>query len=145
MRLLPILLINSIVGLDIFEYLSFQIDNIFIKFGNALCRQKIGITMGTNCASLIADLFLFCYERYFMLSLSPDSQCDIVKAFNNTSIYLYDIINMDNPYNPCFARMVTLIYPAELTLLQINTSDVEALSLTEISLSEYTTNVTISI
>ena len=30
---------------------------------------------------------------------------------------------MDNPY---FARMVTLIYPTELTLLQTNTSDVEA-------------------
>ena len=26
--------------------------------------------MGTNCAPLVADLFLFCYERDFMLSLS---------------------------------------------------------------------------
>ena len=28
--------------------------------------------MGTNCAPLVADLFLFCYERDFMMSLSDD-------------------------------------------------------------------------
>ena len=54
--------------------------------------------MGTNCAPLIADLFLFAYERDFMLRLSPGSQFDIIKAFNNTSIYVDDILNMDNPY-----------------------------------------------
>ena len=26
--------------------------------------------MGTNCAPLIADFFLFCYERDFIMSLS---------------------------------------------------------------------------
>jgi hypothetical protein len=30
--------------------------------------------MGTNCAPLVADLFLYCYERDFMLSLSEDKQ-----------------------------------------------------------------------
>ena len=30
------------------------------------------IPMGTNCAPLVADLFLFCYERDFMMSLSDD-------------------------------------------------------------------------
>ena len=30
--------------------------------------------MGTNCAPLVADLFLFCYERDFMTSLSDDNQ-----------------------------------------------------------------------
>ena len=77
--------------------------------------------MGTNCAPLIADLFLFCYERDFLLSLSLDSQFDIINAFNNTSRYPDHILNMDNPY---FVRIVTLIYPVELTLLQTNTSDV---------------------
>ena len=37
--------------------------------------------MGTNCALLIADLFLFCYERDFMMSLSDDKQDDIFKYF----------------------------------------------------------------
>ena len=35
--------------------------------------------MGTNCAPLVADLFLFCYERYLMLSLSEDNQSDLLK------------------------------------------------------------------
>ena len=37
--------------------------------------------MGTNCAPLVADLFLFCYERDFMLSLSDKNQADVVEAF----------------------------------------------------------------
>ena len=48
--------------------------------------------MGTNCAPLVADLFLFCYERDFMLSLSDNNQADVVEAFNSTSRYLDDLI-----------------------------------------------------
>ena len=44
--------------------------------------------MGTYCAPLVADLFLFCYERDFMLSLSDNNQADIIEAFNSTSRYL---------------------------------------------------------
>ena len=54
--------------------------------------------MGTNCASLVADLFLFCYERNFMLSLSDNYQADVVEAFNSTPRYLDDLLNIDNPY-----------------------------------------------
>ena len=52
-----------------------------------LYRQIEGIPMGTNCAPLVADLFLFCYERDFMLSLSDNNQTDIIEAFNSTSRY----------------------------------------------------------
>ena len=38
--------------------------------------------MGTNCAHLVADLSLLCYERYFILSLSHNNQVDVVEAFN---------------------------------------------------------------
>ena len=34
--------------------------------------------MGTNCAPLVEDLFLFCYERDFMMSLSGDKQADVM-------------------------------------------------------------------
>ena len=54
--------------------------------------------MGTNCAPLVADLFLFCYERDFMKDLSRDNQADVIKAFNSTSRYLDDLLNTDNPY-----------------------------------------------
>ena len=82
--------------------------------------------MGTNCAPLVADLFLFCYERDFMLSLSDKNQTDIIEAFNSTSRYLDDLLNIDNPY---FEQMVGQIYPTELQLNNVNSSDTEALFL----------------
>ena len=36
---------------------------------------------GTNCAPLVADLFWFCYERDFMLSLSDKNQTDIIEGW----------------------------------------------------------------
>ena len=54
--------------------------------------------MGTNCAPLVADLFLYCYERDFMDSLNHDNQADVIEAFNSTSRYLDDLLNIDNPY-----------------------------------------------
>ena len=79
--------------------------------------------MGTNCAPLVADLFLFCYERDFMLSQSDNNQTDIIEAFNSTSRYLDDLINIDNPY---FEQMLGQIYPIELQLNKANSSDTEA-------------------
>ena len=79
--------------------------------------------MGTNCAPLVADLFLFYYERDFMLSLSDNNQTDIIEAFNSTSRYLDDLLNIDNLY---FEQMVGQIYPTELQLNKANSSDSEA-------------------
>ena len=79
--------------------------------------------MGTNCAPLVADLFLFCYERDFMKNLSCDNQADVIKALNLTYRYLDDLLNIDNPY---FERMVNQIYQPELQLNKANTSDTEA-------------------
>ena len=53
--------------------------------------------MGTNCALLVADLFLFCYERDF-ISLSANKDAEIIDAFNSTSRYLDDLLNIDNTY-----------------------------------------------
>ena len=95
------------------EALVYLLDNSFIRFGTKLYRQIIGIPMGINCTPLVSDLFLFCYERDFMKSLSPENQADIIKAFNSTSRYHDDLLNIDNIY---FEQMVNRIYPAELQL-----------------------------
>ena len=58
-----------------------------------------------------------------MLSLSYNSQTYIIEAFNSTSLYLDDILNIDNPY---FEQMVGHIYPSELQLNKANSSDTEA-------------------
>ena len=45
---------------------------------------------------LLQILFLFCYERDFMKSLSRENQADIIEAFNSTLRYLDDLLNIDN-------------------------------------------------
>ena len=108
---------------NVCDALTFLLDNIFIRFGTKLYRQVVGIPMGTNCAPLVADLFLFSYERDFMMSLSDDKQADVIDAFNTTSRYLDDILNINNVY---FENMVSQIYPSELQLNKANASDTEA-------------------
>ena len=83
---------------NVCDALSFLLDNICIWFGTKLYRQIVGIPMGKNCVPLVADLFLFCYERDFMKNISSDNQADVIKAFNLTSRYLDDLFNIDNPY-----------------------------------------------
>ena len=108
---------------NVCEALIYLLDNIYIRFGTKLYRQIVGIPMGTNCAPLVADLFLFCYERDFMTSLSDVKQAEIIEAFKSTSRYLDDLLNIDNPY---FEGMVNRIYPPELQLNKANTADTEA-------------------
>ena len=62
------------------EALTFVLDNIYIRFGTKLFRQIVGIPMGTNCAPLVADLFLFCYERDLMMSLSEEKLSEIIES-----------------------------------------------------------------
>ena len=69
---------------NVCDALSYLLDNIYIRFGTKLYRQIVRIPMGTNCAPLVADLFLYCYERDFMDSLNHDNQADVIEAFNST-------------------------------------------------------------
>ena len=55
------------------DALHYFLDNIFIRFGSKSYRQTVGISMGSNYAPLVADLFLFCYESDYMLSLSDNN------------------------------------------------------------------------
>ena len=98
-------------GYHLWSCQNVLLDNIYMRFGTKLYRQIVGISMGTNCAPLVADLFLYCYERDFMKDLSSDNQADVIKkAFNSTSRYLDDLLNIDNPY---FVGLVNQIYPSE--------------------------------
>ena len=79
--------------------------------------------MGNKCAPLVAEFFLFCCERDFMMSLSDDKQADVIDAFNTTSRYLDDILKINNVYCD---NMVSQIYPLELQLNKANRSDTKA-------------------
>ena len=62
--------------------------------------------MGTNCAPLVADLFLFCNMRDFMWSLTNEKRNDMINAFNSTDRYLDDLLTTDNiPFENMFHRI----------------------------------------
>ena len=88
--------------------------------------------METNCDPLVADLFLFCYERDFMRSLAKED-------WRFQSRYLGDLININNFR---FEQMVHRIYSAELRLNKANASDTEAEFLVlNLSFHKYTVSV----
>ena len=60
---------NNYTEDDIVRMLEFLIDNIFVECGGVIFQQVIGIPMGTNCAPLLADLFLYSYEADFIQTL----------------------------------------------------------------------------
>ena len=79
------------------EAFTFLMENIYVQFDGMVYQQIVGIPMGTNCAPLIADLFLYCYERDFMSDLQKSKRFDLIDMFNDTSRYLDDIFTIDNP------------------------------------------------
>ena len=93
-----------------------------MQFDGMVYQQLVGIPMCTNCAPLIADLFLFCYERDFMSDLQQFKRHDLIDMFTDTSRYLDDIFTIDNPE---FEKYIPDIYLAELQLNKANTSDKE--------------------
>ena len=57
------------------------------------------------------------------MSLSRENQADIIESFNSTLRYHNDLSNSNNIY---FDQMVDRIYPTELHLNKVNSSDAEA-------------------
>ena len=62
---------------ELCEAFTFLMENIYVQFDGMVYQQIVGIPMGTNCAPLIADLFLYCYERDFMSNLQKSKRFDL--------------------------------------------------------------------
>ena len=87
-------------GVQLCEALTFLVENIYVHIDGMVYQQIVGIPMGTNCAPLIANLFLYCYERDFMSDLHKSKRHDPIDMFNYTSRYLDDIFTIDIPVCP---------------------------------------------
>ena len=96
---------------QVISMLEFLIDNICDSFGGTLFPQVVGIPMGTNCAPLLADLFLYSYESEFLQKLVKDKKIHEARAFNFTYRYIDDVLSINNSR---FAEFLPLIYPPEL-------------------------------
>ena len=75
---------------------EFLIDNIFVKFGECLFRQVIGIPIGTNCAPLLADLFLYSNESEFLDNMIRGGHRKLSRSFNLCYQYTDDLIVFNN-------------------------------------------------
>ena len=78
---------NKYTANDICKMIEFLVDNIYVRFGGQLFRQMVGIPMGTNCASLLADLFLYSYENEFLDKLIKEGKRKLARRFNLSSLY----------------------------------------------------------
>ena len=79
--------------------------------------------MGTNYAPLVADMFLFCYERDFMMFLSEEKQSEVIETFSSTSRYVGDLLHIGYKY---FNGLIGQIYLSELQLNKANSSQTKA-------------------
>ena len=108
---------------DIKAMLEFLIDNIFVVFGNQVFQQSVGIPMGTNCAPLLADLFLYSYEAEFIQKLLREKKKSLAVAFNSTFRYIDDVLSINNND---FHSYVDSIYPNELEIKDTTESSMSA-------------------
>ena len=79
--------------------------------------------MGTNCAPLLADLFLYSYEADFKQGLLKKIKRKLARSFNLTFRYIDDVLSLNN-YR--FGDVVGRIYPIELEIKDTTYTDISA-------------------
>ena len=97
--------------------IEFLVDNIYVKFGGQLFRQMVGIPMGTNCALLLADLFLNPYENEFLDKLIEEGKRKLARMSNLSYRYIDDLSIMKD-----LKEIISDIYPRELTISETTES-----------------------
>ena len=108
---------------DIIKMLDFLVDNIFVVFAGKVFQQTVGIPMGTNCAPLLADIFLYSYEADFIQSLLSTGKKRLASRFNLTYRYIDDVLSINNPE---FENYLGQMYPAELEIKDTTESTTSA-------------------
>ena len=111
---------------DNIKMLEFLVDNIFVVFAGKVFQQIVGIPMGTNCAPLLADIFLYSYEAEFIQSLLSTGRKQSASRFNFTYRYIDDVLSINNPE---FENYLGQMYPVELEIKDTTESNTSYLDL----------------
>ena len=112
---------NAIDKNKCYDMIVWLIDNTFFKFGNNIYKQIIGIPMGTQCASFLANLFLFHYE-YEFLKTQTITNYHLCLKLNLTFRFQDDITTIND--DGTFLKHYKDIYPPSLELIKVNNSDI---------------------
>ena len=110
---------NKYIAGDICKMIEFLVDNMYVRFGGQLYRQTVGIPVGTNCAPLLADLFLYSYQNEFLDKLIKEGKRKLARKFNLSYRYIDDLISFNNKI---FNEFISDIYPKELTISETTES-----------------------
>ena len=124
---------------DICKMIEFLVDNIYVRFGGQLFRQMVGIPMGTNCAPLLADLFLYSYENEFLDKLIKEGKRKLARKFNLSYRYIDDLISFNNKR---FKEFISDIYAKELTISETTESTSIASYLDLLFIRDKSNNIT---
>ena len=92
---------------------------MYVTFGGQLSRQMVGISMGTNCAPLLADIILHSYENEFLDKLIREGKRKLARKFNLSYRYIDHLISFNNKR---FKEFISDIYPKELTIYETTES-----------------------
>ena len=76
--------------------LTVEFDNIFVVFAGKVFQQINGIPMGTNCAPLLTDIFLYSYDADFIKSLLSAGKKRLASQVNFTYRYIDDALSINN-------------------------------------------------
>ena len=109
---------NLVININMTRYHSkvvFLIDNIFVLFGGRVFQQMIGIPVDTNCAPLLADLFLRPYGEDFFQELLKNKERKLAQTFNSSFCYILvdDVLSLNNSR---VSDYIHRIYPNELEI-----------------------------
>ena len=89
------------------EYIKFLVDHVYISVGNRIYKQTVGIPMGTDCAPILANLFLFSYEYAYTKEMLK-TDYDTALAMRHTVRYIDDLLTFNNP---TFKDKTSDLYP----------------------------------
>ena len=114
---------NKYTEEDIIKMLEILVDNIFVVLAGKVFQHIIGIPMDTNCATLLADIFLYSYEAEFIQSLLSAGKKRLASQFNFTYRYIDDVLSINNPD---FENYLGQMYPPELEIKDTTESNTSA-------------------
>jgi hypothetical protein len=103
--------------------LEFLIDDIFVICGGRVLQQTVGIPMGTNCAFLLADLFLYSYEADFIQGFLKKNEKKLARSFHFPFRYIDDVLSLNDSR---FGDFVDRIHPIELEIKDTTYTDMSA-------------------
>ena len=84
--------------------------NMFVQCGGRAFQQTLAIPMGTNCAPLLADLFLHSYETDFIADLFQRKEHRLPRSFDLSFRCVDDVLSLNNS---SFGDLIHRIYPKE--------------------------------